>query len=163
MIAKGFEEQVGELITYNAKVTRIRHEGDQVTASWISADSGSNEQTETADYCICTIPFSVLSQIDHDFSPRMSKIIDSMPYASAFKAGIEFKRRFWEEDEHIYGGISYTNLPITLISYPPYNMFSDGPGVLLAAYPWGAYAYQFNALSPEERTTRMPPQWMDER
>ena len=43
MIAKGFEEQVGELITYNAKVTRIRHEGDQVSASWVSADSGSNE------------------------------------------------------------------------------------------------------------------------
>ncbi|MBR9923975.1 MAG: flavin monoamine oxidase family protein [Gammaproteobacteria bacterium] len=169
MVAKGFEEQVGELITYNAKVTRISHEGNRVTASWVSADSGSNEQTETADYCICTIPFSVLSQIDHDFSPRMSKIIDSMPYASAFKAGIEFKRRFWEEDEHIYGGISYTNLPITLISYPPYNMFSDGPGVLLAAYPWGAYAYQFNALSPEDRIAKVMeygsqihPQYYDE-
>lgn len=154
MVAKGFEAQVGDLITYNAKVIRIRHEGDKVTATWIPSNGEGPESIETADYCICTIPFSVLGQIDHDFSPRMSGIIDNMYYESAFKVGLEFKRRFWEQDEHIYGGISYTNLPITLISYPSTNFFSDGPGVLLGAYPWGAYAYQWNALPAEERVAK---------
>jgi monoamine oxidase len=27
-----------------------------------------------------------------------------VPYASAVKVGLQFKRRFWEEDEVIYGG-----------------------------------------------------------
>ncbi|MDO5620972.1 MAG: flavin monoamine oxidase family protein [Paracoccus sp. (in: a-proteobacteria)] len=169
MIAKGFEAQVGDLITYNAKVTRIRHDGDSVTATWVPANGDGPETTETADYCICTIPFSVLGQIDHDFSPRMTGIIDGMAYDSAFKVGLEFKRRFWEQDEHIYGGISYTDLPITLISYPSTGFFSDGPGVLLGAYPWGAYAYQWNALPAEERVqkalgygSQIHPQYPDE-
>ncbi|WP_295047132.1 flavin monoamine oxidase family protein [uncultured Paracoccus sp.] len=154
MIAKGFEAQVGDVITYNATVIRIRHEGDKVSATWVDSQGGGAETTETADYCICTLPFSVLGQIDHDFSARMSGIIDSMYYESAFKVGLEFKRRFWEQDDHIYGGISYTNLPITLISYPSTDFFSDGPGVLLGAYPWGAYAYQWNALPAEERVAK---------
>ena len=27
------------------------------------------------------------------------------------KVGLQFERRFWEEDEAIYGGITYTDLP----------------------------------------------------
>lgn len=153
MIAKGFEAQVKDLITYNAKVTAIRNGEDGVSVTWVPSNGGG-ETVETADYCICTIPFSVLGQIDHDFSPRMSDIIASMSYASATKVGLEFKRRFWEEDEHIYGGITYTNLPISQISYPSTGYFSDGPAVLLAAYVWGAYSYQFNALPGSERVAK---------
>ncbi|MFT3687823.1 flavin monoamine oxidase family protein [Paenirhodobacter sp.] len=169
MIAKGFESQVGDVITYNAKVTKIKHEGKKVTATWIPSHGEGPETTETADYCICTIPFSVLGQIEHDFSPRMTEVIDNMPYESAFKVGLEFKRRFWEQDEHIYGGISYTNLPITLIAYPNTGFFSDGPGVLLGAYPWGPFAYQWNALPADERVAKaldygsqIHPQYKDE-
>ncbi|MDN3714013.1 FAD-dependent oxidoreductase [Paracoccus cavernae] len=89
--------------------------------------------------------------MDHNFGPDMTAAIDDVSYASSIKVGLEFKRRFWEQDEHIYGGISYTNTPITLISYPSTNFFSDGPGVLLAAYSWGAASYQFNAIPAEER------------
>ena len=39
---------------------------------------------------------------------RMKAAIDAVPYPSAVKIGLQFKRRFWEEDEAIYGGISYT-------------------------------------------------------
>ena len=34
------------------------------------------------------------------------------------KVGLQFARRCWEEDEAIYGGISWTNLPIRQIWYP---------------------------------------------
>ena len=154
MIAQGFEKQVKDLITYNAKVVKIRNTDDGVDVTWVPSDGAGAEAVEHADYCICTIPFSVLGQIDHDFSARMSHIISTMPYASSTKVGLEFKRRFWEQDEHIYGGISYTNLPISQISYPSTGYFSDGPAVLLAAYSWGAYSYQFNALPPSERVAK---------
>ncbi|MDO5643110.1 MAG: FAD-dependent oxidoreductase, partial [Paracoccus sp. (in: a-proteobacteria)] len=42
----------------------------------------------------------------------------------------------------------------TLISYPSTDYFSDGPGVLLGCYSWGAAAYQFSAIAPDERITR---------
>lgn len=154
MIARGFEKEVGDLITYNAKVTKIDQSDTGVTVTYVDSQGGEGEQTASADYCICTIPFSILGQIEHNLSSEMTAVIDSMSYAGSVKFGLEFKRRFWEQDERIYGGISYTNLPISLISYPSTNYFSDGPGVLLGGYSWGATAYQFNAMSPEDRVAK---------
>ncbi|WP_237402460.1 flavin monoamine oxidase family protein [Rhodovulum sulfidophilum] len=169
MIARGFEGEVGDLITYGAKVTHIENTETGVRATWIPSEGEGAETVEEADYCICTIPFSVLGQIKTNFSSRMTGIIQNMPYYSATKVGLEFKRRFWEEDEHIYGGISYTNLPISQISYPSTDYFSDGPGVLLGAYVWGAYSYQFNSLPGEQRVEKaleygaqIHPQYHDE-
>ena len=48
----------------------------------------------------------------------MKAAIDAVPYSPSVKVGLQFKRRFWEEDEAIYGGISYTDLPIRQIAYP---------------------------------------------
>ena len=48
----------------------------------------------------------------------MKNAIDAVPYAASVKIGLQFKRRFWEQDDAIYGGISYTDLPISLIAYP---------------------------------------------
>ncbi len=169
LIAKAFERETKEMITYNAKVVRIRNSAEGVEAAYVDAVNGGAETIVKADFCICTIPFSVLGQIDHDFSGEMTDIIDSMYYASSFKAGLEFKRRFWEEDEHIYGGITYTDLPISQISYPSNDYFKTGSGVLLGGYCWGASAYQFNALSPEQRIektleygSKIHPQYRDE-
>ena len=61
------------------------------------------------------------------------------------------KRRFWEEDEHIYGGLTYTNQPNAMIGYPMWDYFSKGKGVLLGAYLIGAGAFVAAAKSPEDR------------
>ena len=53
-----------------------------------------------------------------DVGGRMKAAIDAVPYSPSVKVGLQFKRRFWEEDEAIYGGISYTDLPIRQIAYP---------------------------------------------
>jgi monoamine oxidase len=81
----------------------------------------------------------------------MADAISAVPYASAMKSGLQFKRRFWEEDENIYGGITQTDLPIQQIGYPSHGFFERGKGVLLGAYVWGQQAYQFTAMSPDER------------
>ncbi|MEJ8401179.1 flavin monoamine oxidase family protein [Xanthomonas oryzae] len=46
------------------------------------------------------------------------------------------------------------DLPITLISYPCTNYHSPGKGVLLGAYAWGLDAYQFTAMTPEQRVRK---------
>ena len=168
-IAAAFQREVGDLITFNAKVTQIKQDDSGVTVTYIPSTGEGQPQTRQADWCICTIPFSVLSQIEADLSPEMQSVVDSMPYAGAVKFGLEFKRRFWEEDEAIYGGISYTDLPITLISYPSTGYHKPGPAVLLGGYSWGATAQQFTAMSPEDRVkwaleygARIHPQYRDE-
>ncbi len=97
----------------------------------------------------------MLSQIPTQVGPKMKAAIDAVPYASSVKVGLQFKRRFWEEDEHIFGGISYTDLPIRQISYPSTGYNTGGKGVLLGAYTWnGPNSYEFTAMSPAERVRR---------
>ena len=168
-IAKGFEREVGDLITYNAKVVSLQQDDNGVTVTWEDTASGGT-MTSTADYCVCTIPFSILGQIDHNLSSGLSNVISSMFYNGSTKVGLEFKRRFWEEDEQIYGGISYTDQAITQISYPSTGYQSDGPAVLLGCYTWrGADTYKFNAMQPAERIEwalrqgeKLHPQYRDE-
>ena len=83
--------------------------------------------------------------------PKLKAAIDQLPYLAALKVGLQFKRRFWEEDDQIYGGISYTSLPSTTISYPMWDYYSKGKGVVLGAYTFGRPAYLAASKSPQER------------
>ena len=151
MIAKAFVREVGDLIQFNTKVTAIKQDERQVTIVHQNAKSSDSVSTTIADWCLCTIPLSVLSQIEMTVGKPMIDAISAVPYAAAVKIGLQFKRRFWETDESIYGGISYTDLPIWQISYPSSNFGADGKGIVLAAYTFGPYAFEFTALSPDER------------
>ena len=154
MIAQAFAREVGSLITYNAKVTEIAQSDSDVAVTYVDARQGGESRRITADWCVCTIPLSVLSQVKSNFSASLQAAINAVPYAPAIKVGLQFKRRFWEEDEAIYGGISFTNLPIGQISYPSTDYLKPGKGVLLGAYMFGVNAVEFTAMSPAERVQR---------
>ena len=153
-IGEAFGRELGPLIRYHAKVTQIRQNERGVTVTWEDTANPGPAQTASADWCVCTIPLSILSQIPMDVSPAMGAAIGAVPYASAVKVGLQFKRRFWEDDDHIYGGITFTDLPITNIGYPASGFHSGGKGVLLGAYIWGLDAMDFTAMAPEERVRK---------
>jgi monoamine oxidase len=54
-------------------------------------------------------------------------------YSDSAKMGLAMKRRFWEEDDQIFGGHLYSNLPLGEFSYPSHDYFSR-KGVLLGLY-----------------------------
>ena len=170
MIGKAFAREVGDLIHYGAKVVKIAQDSAGVTVSYVDSKEPAAVQTAKADWCVCTIPLSILSQIPLTVGARMKAAIDAVPYASAVKIGLQFKRRFWEEDEAIYGGISFTDLPIRQIAYPSSDLNRSGRGVLLGAYIFeGVSAYEFAAVPPAERIaravdfgSRIHPQYRDE-
>ena len=89
-----------------------------------------------------------------DAGAPMKEAIAAVPYTPSVKMGMQFKRRFWEEDEAIYGGISFTDLPIRQLGYPSTG-YHSAKGILLA-YPGGTYGYEFASLSPAERVRRAP-------
>jgi monoamine oxidase len=155
MIGKAFGREVGDVIRYDSKVTRIQQDDGGVTVTYLDGKNPEAPQQAKADWCVCTIPLSILSQLPLDVGPRMKAAIDAVAYAPAVKVGLQFKRRFWEEDEAIYGGISYTDLPIRQVAYPNYGFNRSGRGVLLGAYLFeGANAYEFASLPPAERVAR---------
>jgi monoamine oxidase len=155
MIGKAFAREIGDLIRYDAKVTQIQQDGGGVTVAYVDTKNPATPLQAKADWCVCTIPLSILSQLPLDVGARMKAAIDAVPYVSSVKIGLQFKRRFWEEDEAIYGGISYTDLPIRQIAYPNTGFNTKGRGVLLGAYLFeGANAYEFTSLAPAERIAR---------
>jgi len=155
MIGKAFARQVGNLIRYEAKVTRIQQDDRGVSVTYTDLRAPGEPQQAKADWCICTIPLSILSQLPVDVGARMKAAIDAVPYSASVKIGLQFRRRFWEEDEAIYGGISYTDLPIRQIGYPNTGYNSAGRAVLLGAYLYeGANAYEFTSMPPAERVAK---------
>lgn len=104
------------------------------------------------DRCVCNISLSILSQIPVDASPAPRQAIAAVPYGTSVKAGLVFRRRFWKQDENIFGGVTYTDLPISTISYPSTEYFSDGPGILRGSYTFdNASSYTMSALSAKDR------------
>jgi monoamine oxidase len=168
-IGEAFGRELGPLIRYNAKVIDIRQDEQGVTATYEDTQSPGTKLTAKADWCLCTIPLPILAQIPMNVGPAMGAAISAVPYAAAVKVGLQFKRRFWEEDDHIYGGITYTDLPIMNIGYPSTGYHSSGKGVLLGAYIFGINAMDFTAMPPEERVrkaveygSRIHPQYHEE-
>jgi monoamine oxidase len=151
MIGRGFAKQVGDLVTHNVKVTSIHQDESGVTVTYADNNIGGAVTQARAAYCVCTIPLPVLSQLDVQVSLPMQQAIAAVPYASSVKVGLEFKRRFWEDDDQIYGGVSFTDLPISVLSYPSTGYFSRGPAVMLGGYMFGPAAYDFAGMEPAER------------
>jgi monoamine oxidase len=154
-VGEAFSRELRPLIRYNAKVIEINQDEHGVRATF--EDTGANyaRQTVQADWCVCAIPLSILGQIPMNVGAPMTEAIAAVPYCTGNKVGLQFKRRFWEQDEQIYGGITYTDLPIGQISYPSTGFFGDGKGVLLGAYIWDMLnSFEFASLSAADRISQ---------
>ncbi|MFT3964847.1 MAG: flavin monoamine oxidase family protein [Sphingobium sp.] len=151
MIGKGFARQLPKgMVRLNTKVTKIAQDDKGVTATWTDAKTGAAGST-TADYCVCTIPATILAQTDIQIGDAKKAAIRALPYSNSVKIGLEMKSRFWEENYSIYGGHSFTDQAIALISYPNYDFFKDGPSVLLGAFAGGPKGYALAGMTPQQR------------
>jgi monoamine oxidase len=93
----------------------------------------------------------VLRAVDADFSDGFKGALKAVSYAPVGKIGLQMKRRFWEEDDQIYGGHVLTDLKaINTISLPS-SGWQSKKGVLLGYYHYGLDAIEVSALAPAER------------
>ena len=148
-IAKAFESRVRRRIRFGAEVREIRKTADgRVMIAYTDARGARLEAN--ADFCICTIPPVVLEKIPADFSKPFAEGIAAIGSFPVGKIGLQFKRRFWEQDDRIFGGISRTAQPITQIIYP-FDNYHGKTGVLIGYYNFGPDAAVFGAWPPAER------------
>ena len=143
-----------DMIKYNCKVTDVKQDANGVTVSYVDTQKGGAVQTAIANWCVNTIPTTILSQVPMQIGSPLKNAINSLSYSAGFKAGMQMKRRWWEDDYRIYGGISYTDQPIALISYPSTQYMQEKKGVILGAYTFGPHAFELTAMSPEERIAK---------
>lgn len=151
-IAAAFAERTRRMIRFNAVVKSIRRHGDGARVVYRDGRTGAETAIE-APFVLVTIPLSVLNDIDADFSPAHKGAIatGAASYVPAAKVAFQARRRFWEEDEQIYGGISWTTQDITQIWYPTTNLHGRD-GVVVGAYIWSnEIGQRFAGLAPAER------------
>ena len=146
-IAKALQKQVDPMLKLGAEVTNITNVADGVKVVYKNTD-GLHELK--ADLCICTLPLPVLSNVNNNFSGDVSRAIDYISYMQTGKIGMQFKRRFWEEDDQIYGGITHTNNDLTQIFYPS-NDYLGKKGILIGYYNFNEKAQRTGELTYADR------------
>jgi monoamine oxidase len=131
--SKGFQRAMGrDRITFGAEVQSIHQDDTGVKVVYL--DTGNGKKTEvSADFVVICMPLSVLSGIDVNLSPEMMAAVKAVTYSNSAKMGLAMKRRFWEEDDQIFGGHLYSDLPLGEFSYPSNDYFTK-KGVLLGLY-----------------------------
>jgi monoamine oxidase len=143
---------LGGTIQLDQEVVEIARAADR--ARVVSLDHKTGKQSAIdADFVICTIPLSVLKSIPADFTPPVKEAIATGAglYWPAVKLAFEAPRRWWETDQQLYGGISWTDRDITQIWYPSHG-FHGKKGVLLGAYiSRQATGLKFTAMTPALR------------
>jgi len=145
-IAEAIYQQVRPSVRLRTPVSAIRRVGQRVR---IEHTGGATE----ADYCVCTLPANLLARIPSDFSPAKKAALQGIDYLASVKVAFE-SPRFWERDEHLYGGLAWTDRLNENVIYPS-DRFHSEKGVLVAAYVAGwtnpDNPQKFASLSHEER------------
>ncbi len=136
-------------IRFGAKMIAIDQTPEEVAVHYQTA---GGRQTVSADYAIITIPFPVLRHVEvlKPFSRAKQRAIRQLHYDASAKILFQCRRRFWEEDEGIFGGGTITDLPIRNLYYPNHGR-ETGRGVILASYTWSEDAQRWGSLAPHDR------------
>ena len=133
---RGFQRAMGaNRISFNAEVKSVHQTDADVKVVYLDTKSGKTTEL-AADFVVVCMPMSVLAGVDINLSDEMMQAVRATTYSNSAKMGLAMKRRFWEEDDQIFGGHLYSNLPLGEFSYPSYDYFTK-KGVLLGLYANG--------------------------
>ena len=148
-LPNAFMPKLGAYIRFGAKMIAIDQTPEEVI---IHYDTVAGRFTARGDYAIITVPFPILRHVEviKPFSRAKQRAIRQLHYDASAKVLLQARRRFWEEDDGIYGGGSTSDLPVRATYYPDHGQ-ETGRGVLLASYTWGEDAQRWGSLATYDR------------
>jgi monoamine oxidase len=151
LLPRAFLPALKERIRFGARVIAIDQSDDDVTLHFRTR---AGTFRETGDFAIVTLPFPVLRHVEvlKSWSRAKRRAIRQLYYDASAKIFAQCRRRFWEEDDGIFGGGTITDLPIRNLYYPEHGR-DTGRGVLLASYTWSEDAQRWGSLPPDERVS----------
>lgn len=140
----------------NQTVFKIEHVGD-THMKVAFRDGNGHKHSRVYSHVISTATLGSLQTINIDRAGLLygqREAIRALSYEAATKIGIKFEKRWWQDpevmgkDNIIFGGQSYTDIPIRTCVYPSYGLnCSSPPGVLLASYNIMQDALRFGSLA----------------
>lgn len=136
-------EPLRDNIRYGAVVVRIAQKQDRVELTYINAGS---HHTVSADYVICTLPFSVLRGIEVDprWSPNKAFAIQNLYMGPVARVYAQTKTRFWEADGR--NGFATVDQPMEIWS-PTFNQ--PGKRGIVMSYIYEDLAARYSGMSEE--------------
>ena len=144
MLPKALAQRLASKIHYGSPVVRIEQDGKSVRTVFLR---GGSPETISADRVLCTIPFSVLRNIE---LPNLSEAtLDSIKranYAAVSRVYLQTRNRFWEQKG--LSGFAFTNDDVE-VWQPTWNQ--PGPRGILMTYARTGVAEQITSLSERER------------
>lgn len=148
-LPSAFLPELKENIRFGAKMVAIDQTPEGVI---IHYRTSAGRFEEKGDYAIITVPFPVLRHVEvlKPFSRAKQRAIRQLHYDASAKILFQCRRRFWEEDDGIFGGGTITDLPVRNLYYPDHGR-ETGRGVILASYTWSEDAQRWGSLSPGDR------------
>ena len=144
LLPKAFADRLAGKIHYGASVVRIEQEGDQPRVVFME---NGRRQTLTVDSVLCTIPFSVLKNIELPaLSARKQDVIKRTHYDAVSRVYLQTKNRSWEDKG--LNGFAFTSGAIE-IWQPTWNQ--PGPRGVLMTYARPGEAERITRLKESER------------
>lgn len=157
----GFAARLKSKPRMGAEVVRLEQDPLRGRATAIYRDKDNRLVRVEGDFILCTLPFPVVTRLEVEpaFSGAKQRAIRELSYDSATKVLAVTRRRFWEQEEGIFGGGTYTDLPTATTWYPSDNAtardpkVSTAPAVFLASYSWGQTARRLATLPHTQRSS----------
>ncbi|MEU5881505.1 FAD-dependent oxidoreductase [Spirillospora sp. NPDC047279] len=137
-------------ISTGAKVTEITNLASGVRVEY---ERYGRTRVIEADYCVATLPPQILARIPHNLGANVQAALRTPVPASTGKIGLEYRNRWWERDDNIYGGITNTDLDLSTIWYPSYG-YNGRRGLVVGYYNFGGSADAYARLTHPERLRR---------
>jgi monoamine oxidase len=147
-------------IQQGCEVVALAQDAAGVTVTYLK---DGVQETVRGDFAVCTLPVPVLQRVSAEFSFAKRRALRQLMYDSATKVLLGARRRFWEQDDGIFGGGTFTDLPTGSTYYPSDNAtdragagprdpaLSAKPSLFLASYSWGMPARRIAALPHAQR------------
>jgi monoamine oxidase len=144
LLPKAFAEKLAGKIQYGAAVVKIEQDANQARVVFLN---DGRQQVFTADSVICTIPFSVLRNLELPaLSARKRELIKSTNYDAVSRVYLQTRNRFWEQKG--LNGFAFTSGAIE-IWQPTWNQ--PGPRGILMTYARPGEAERITKLKENDR------------
>ncbi|ALM82678.1 FAD-dependent oxidoreductase [Bordetella sp. N] len=141
-ITQAFAERLGPRIHRDAPVTELNIA--QGRAQVVARQQGK-AVAHAADFALVTCPLPVLAGLKGNLPRELFDGAAAVTYRPVYKIAWQAPR-FWEQEDHIYGGISFLDDDTSLVWYPSQGLMAPR-GVLVAGYTHGPPAARYGQMS----------------
>ncbi|RAL09382.1 flavin monoamine oxidase family protein [Aspergillus homomorphus CBS 101889] len=151
-LPRAFAPHVADKITLGRRISGLSYNesADKVSLLWRNDPNDWDPAAEQYDYAVVAAPFSMLRAWNlPEYSELLDKAIHDLHFTQSCKVALHYRTRFWERgDKAQYRGCArVSDYPsVGDVCYPPYQVNSSGPAVVMASFTTGNMARTIAAL-----------------